>query len=424
MASSHRSRGFTLVETMISLAVTAIVLAGAVLSATAQNRAHHKQQRLRTAQAASRDALVLLERTVPLAGYGMDASLALDFRWYTPAAGVCPSEMGGCPRDAIQNADELVFYARNPKYWVAPMSQTNPPAPKGKAWMLSSITSTYVKLDAHQGDQFLPGQILQVICPGTLNYAYFTVKTAAGPFAADTAGAQVDLLTVDANNPFKRQDVAAGLSMTTTCRVFQIDRYRLHVSPVAMGGGRYDPYLVLDDGVNPEVPLVEGVEAFQVSYVFASSTVGVVGEVPGTAVVWSSANADQTVTGPAPQSIARTNFPGNAPQPSQTTYTPSSFYQYVSTDPMRSTNHQANIRAVHIAMVLRSTEPDPASISTLGGAPYVVGPAFTLLNQQGVPDWVKNAPKVALLDQDGFQRVQVDTIINLPNMLVRSLPAF
>jgi type IV pilus assembly protein PilW len=414
---SHR--GFTLIEAVISMAVSAIVLAGAIVAANAQTRAFHEGQRLRTAQASSRDALVLLERTVPLAGYGMDPALAIDFQWYTPAMGLCPAEMGTCPRDATNNTDELVFYARNPDYWVAPVGTPSPPAPKGKAWMLSSITATDVHLDAHQGDQFLPGQILQAVCPGTLNYAYFTVKTAVGPLASDTAATEVDLVTVDTANPFKRQDVAVTLAMGTACRVFQIDRYRLHVKPVALGNNRYDSFLVLDDGVHPEVLLVEGVEAFQVAYVFVNPAVGMVGAAANTPINFVTANADQTVSGTGAERIAKTNFPGNAPQTGQTTYSPSSFLLYSYTNAARQSIHQANIRALQIGMIVRSPEPDSSSLANIA-----VGDTFEILNQHGIPNWVKNQPKTSLHGSDGFQRVQVETTINLPNMLVRSLPAF
>lgn len=420
MAKIHPSRGLTLIETMITLAVSVIVLAAAVTAANAQSRAYYKGQKLRTAQGASRDALVLLERMVPLAGYGLDAALAIDFQWYTPPASLCPPEIGTCQRDRTDDADELVFYARNPSFWVAPGGAVTP-APKGKAWMLSSVDSTWVKLDAHTGDQFLPGQILQAVCPGTLNYAYFTVKTktpASAPYGAETAAAQVDLQDVDLANPFKRQDVAKNLAMGASCRVFQIDRYRLHVKPVSMGNGRYDPFLVLDDGVNPEVLLVEGIEAFQVAYVLADPS-GVAGDAPGTAITFSTANADQTVTGTiAPESIARTNFPGSAPKTGQTVYSPSSFYLYSYSSTARQTIHQANIRAIEIALVARSPEPDPTSRTNL-----VVDDQFTLLDQKGIPNWIKNEPKLSL-GTDGYQRVRVQATINLPNMLVRSLPAF
>jgi type IV pilus assembly protein PilW len=434
MTRARAPRGFTLIEAVITLAVSAVVLAGALAAVNEQNRVYTKNQRLRTAQATSRDALLYLERTLPLAGYGMDPALALDFQWYT---GPCPAAIGTCSRDRTDDADELVFYTRNPNYWVPPENADGtlpdlfPPTagdpftpPKGKAWALRAVDkvgNASITIDAHVGDSFLPGQILQLACPASLNYAYVTVSTrapAAGAYAAETASVSISLQPVVSSDPFRRQDVAGKFASLASCRVFQIDRYRLHVTPVAQGGGRFVPLLMLDDGVNAEVPLAEGVEAFQVAYVFADAAAGTAGTTSAAAITFLYANNDQTVTGTGTNRIARTAFPGNDPTASQTAYAPSSFYTYAYTSDARKTVHQANIRALKIGLVIRSTDIDPAALRA--NAVSAVG----LLNQSALPTWLSSEPKMAQLGTDGYQRVRVETTINLPNMLVRSLPAF
>jgi type IV pilus assembly protein PilW len=286
-----------------------------------------------------------------------------------------------------------------------------------------------VQLAARTGDVFPNGQILQVVCPGTLKYAYFTVSTTT------TATANVALIVplagADTSNPFRRQDVAGGM---VNCRVFQIDRYRFHIRPVLQGGGRYVPYLVLDRGidvtggaggapdglvdVNDEVLIAEGIEAFQVAYEFPNPDLGRAGATASTSLTFSTAVGDQTMSEAAgPSKIAMTAFPGTLIS-GQTDYAPSSFFRYSFSDPMRQTFHQANIRAVEIALVARSPDPAPTAPTNLQ-----VDSTFRLFNQSGAPTWITSAPKLAS-GTDGYQRVQVDATVDLPNMTVRSIPGF
>ncbi len=69
---------------------------------------------------------------MPQAGYGMAPSLAFDFNRYT---GPCPPLLvsgSGCKRDRVDDSDELVFYARNPSYWVpADPTGASTPSPPG-----------------------------------------------------------------------------------------------------------------------------------------------------------------------------------------------------------------------------------------------------------------------------------------------------
>ena len=58
-----------------------------------------------------------------------------------------------------------------------------------------------------------PARSCRRCAPARSNYAYFTVKEAVAPLAADTAAQDVTLVTVDTANPFKRQDVAVTLAM-------------------------------------------------------------------------------------------------------------------------------------------------------------------------------------------------------------------
>lgn len=431
MTHMTRSRGLTLVEILIALVVSSIALTAALLAARSQQAAYDAGNRLRAAQETARSALLSLESKVPLAGFGMDAPLALDFGWYDPTAnGTCPSDVSPCQRDRTGDSDELVFYARNPAFWVGQgASKAASTPPKGRAWNVTAVLNDTVTLDARAGDAFPKGRILQVVCAGTLRYAYVTVDQTQ-EITADGSVA-LTLASVDAANPFRRQDVAAGLDCITTpsptAKAFQIDRYRYHVRPVSLGGTRRDPYLVLDHGVDTdldgdvdtddELLIAEGIESMQVAYVFAEPTIAVAGSVPGTAIsllAGGTATPDKTA-----QTIVRTDFPGPLAA-SGFVYESSSFYPYGLVKPpaQRLTNAQANIRRLVITLVTRSPLPDNTRVANMR---YGAGSPLYRLNQNAAPTWITAEATATATGDDGYQRSVVETSVSLPNMTARTM---
>lgn len=423
-----RSRGVTLVEILVALAVSAIALTAAILAANSQQSAYNSGNKVRGAQDAARSALLAVEAKLQLAGYGMDAPLAFDFGWYDPTAnGTCPDEAIPCTPDRIDGSDELVFYARNPAYWVGQgANQAASTAPAGRAWHVPALLGNILTLDARANDVFRKGQILQLVCAGALSYAYVTVDQtttvpADGPVDLTLAG------VVDAN-PFRRQDVGAKLDCITTpsptARAFQIDRYRYHVRPVNVGG-RYDPFLVLDAGVDTDLDgdvdaddetlIAEGVESLQVAYVFAEPSIPPAGNVSGVPISFKD-GATYTPDAAA-NVIVRTNFPGPL-APSGMVYESSSFYGYSLVKPpaARKTNAQANIRRAIVTFVTRSPTPDPVVNSNLK---YATGSPLYKLNQNAGAAWVLSERGVR--GDDGFQRTVVETSVGLPNMTARTM---
>ncbi len=393
-----KSRGFTLVEILIAVTVASITLVAAVGAANAQQRAFYNGQKIRAAQNSGRAALMLLEQKLPLAGFGMDAPLAFDFGWSDK-----PSV------DRTNDSDELVFYARNPAYSVPddPAAQ-----PSGHAWRVTSFTGDSVTVDARPDDVFRQGQVLQAVCTGEPRYAYFTVSTTKKVGSGDVGNCTVLLEAVgNGSNPFRRQDVASGLTCATNGGVlFLIDRYRFYVRAVTVDG-RTDPYLVLDTGVDEdgngsvdladELLVAEGIEAFQVSYVLTSGAIANGGSSGG-------ANGG---------AIVATTFPGTVAA-GQFAYTPSSFYQYSLIPPLpaaRLTNDQGNIRTVSISLVARSPEPDPATPANLRWDDPTPNRLFRG-NQTSIPGWVPN--------DGGYQRVVLETGVTLPNMTIRAMSYF
>jgi type IV pilus assembly protein PilW len=443
-AHSH-PRGLTLVELLVAMTVTAVVVAGSVVVANSQQKSFADGMRLRGAQGSARRALLALEQVLPTAGFGLDAPLAFDLQAWTTnptvtsTALACPSTMGGgsagCPVDSTSTSDELVFFARNPLYWIPGVNADDP---VGNAWRIVGVTSSSVTVKARAGDVFRNGQIFQAVCPGSASYAYFTsAQTVRVTAAADTT---IRLQGVVAANPFRRQDVAAALGCFSfaigadPARLFLVDRFRFHVRPVAtgtsMGATRYDPLLVLDRGVDMDLDgdvdeddeqiLAEGIESMQVAYGFYNGTeIPQAGTTAGTALTFSSATA--AAAPKTAQAISTTLFPGVTPPTGKTAYYVSSFYPYTFGPPPateRTTNHQANIQAVRVAFLARSLETD-----IRGGASTRVDSFLPLLNQSAAPTWITSY-RNALGGQDGYQRVVLETSVLLPNMATRAMTYF
>ncbi len=443
-------RGVTLVELMVALAVSAAVMVGVVAAVQAQQQAYYNGHKTREAQGAGRTAFLVMERALRRAGYGMDPALALDFNFYGTDSepfpdgdALCPTQMGGCPRDSTGNADELVFYSRDPKYWLP----SNPGVePRGSVWRLLTRPASganganQITVEAHQGDRFLRGQILQAVCADGNVYAYFTVSNdfpANSPttqVAANGTSAQLTLFGTSASDPFRRQDLVTTDCSPPNALVFKIDRYRFHVRPWVVSAGppaEYDPYLVLDMGVDlsgngsvgpeDELLIAEGIEQMQVAYVLANPALASVGDgSPGTAITFTDEDPGAnppSLGATAADTIYKTAYPASINTSAQM-YSKASWYGYNSTDPQRSTNNQANIRMVRIAVITRSSTPDLAS-----STPIAMTNSFTLYNQQGAPTWItQNANRGA--GWDGYQRVRMETTVPLPNMVIRGMTAF
>ena len=430
MRTHSPHRGVTLLELLIAMAVTAVVLAGAIVVVHSQQKAYHDGTRLRGAQGSARRALLALEQALPSAGFGLDAALAFDLSgWY--ATGPCPAEMGGCPRDSVANSDELVFFARDSRYWI-PAKNTDDPI--GNAWRITTVTNGAVTVNARAGDVFRKGQIFLAVCSGSV-FAYFTSAQTIQPLAA--AGVQsINLEPVVAANPFRRQDVAVANACFTAAvgadpaRLFLVNRFRFHVRPVALGGAQYDPVLALDQGIDTDLDgdvdaddeqlLAEGIESIQVSYGFNTAALAPVGTTPGSAIT-SSANTAAAATTTA-NAITTTLFPGTpppSPGPKDTAYTPSSFYPYTFGPPAaaeRLTNHQANIQVVRVAVLARSVGSDVQGRTRAEGF-------FPLLNQNVLPSWITGYAST-LGGHDGYQRVVLETSVSLPNMANRAMTYF
>ncbi len=401
------------------MAVSAAVMIGLVTVVNYQQRAYYGGHRVRAAQGAGRAALLEIERRLQLAGYGMDASLAFDFDRYV--SGPCPSVMP-CDRDAIDAPDEIVFFHRNPNYWVP--TAYDPPSPEdftkepsGNAWRIVSVGLGTVTFAGRAGTSFFPGQILQAVCPGGLNYVYFTVGARLAPLAADNPTASVTLKPSAATDPFLRQDAATdGCFSSGRARMFLIERERLHIRPVTVNG-QMIPYLVLDRGLDldgdgrvttaDETVLAEGIENLQFAYLMTNTALATRGITPGEAISFAPGATGSATT----DGITTLVFPGTV-QPGQSVYRPTSWYGYTMGPPLaaeRANDHQANIRAVRVAIIARSTDRDPDTAA--------LDPTLTtLFNMNVVPSWLRAV--------SGMSRYEFETTVPIRNSAVRAMNDF
>lgn len=433
-------RGLTLVELLVALAASAIVLVSVLAAVTAQQRAYQGGQRVREAQGASRNALLFIEQKLAMAGFGMDPVLAFDLTnptdldvWTT---GPCPAIAAPCSRDRTDGSDELVFFARNPNYWIPP---PNPPPPasllRGRVWQVLNFNpgGDQITLAARQGDLFPMGQILQGVCNEGEGQIYFTVSvTAGGPGGQPLPAAQaltINLIPDVLANPFRRQN--AGDCQPT--RVYQIDRYRFHIRPVSLGGNRFDSYLVLDRGIdvngdgvidqNDEAILASGVEILQVAYHFTANIVVATGTdttLPPAGFAPSTALSIRGGTGAtataAADTITRTSFAESTQLVDARYYKDASFYGFRFGPPLapeRQTNHQANISAVTVMLVTRSDSPAPDS-----GGWIIPGPQAPVANMNQTPAWIAGG---APGGRDAYERIRLDTTVQLSNLVARRL---
>jgi len=407
-------RGVTLVELMVAVAISLVVLAAILGVVNTQQKAYFDGQKQREAQGSGREALRVIEEALLLAGYGMDAPLAFDFDRYE---GPCPAQLYPCPRDAIADSDEIVFFHRNPRYWV-PKVYTDPYA--GNAWRVLGLTAGTVSVEARLGDRFLKGQILQAVCKSGTEFAYFTVGETA---TATAAGAlDVTLLAADdETDPFLRQDdalnaIRSACFLSGEARVFLIERHRFHVRPVDTGNG-LEPFLMHDQGVDlnlddtvdagDEIAVAGGVELLQFGYVLTNPLLAMRGGTPGTAIAFAAGDLGTAST----EGLTTLQFPG-PPQGNLPAYRATSFYGYTLGPPAhdrRLTDHQANIRAVRVAVRARSAVADRS-------APALPEALTPLLNLNALPAWIDA--------NDRYNRVTFVSAVPLRNMVVRAMNDF
>jgi prepilin-type N-terminal cleavage/methylation domain-containing protein len=416
-------RGFSLVELLVALLVSAVVVAGAVALMLASQSNFRTTASSRALQETARVALGQVVNSLRGAGYGVDPMLAFDlgpmanvrvdraFNGGTFSSKAAPNAGGACAglcRDSTTAPDEIVFFSRDPLFGPHPLT----------AAVTSGSTSLTVA--AGMGGPTPPqsllslqrGQILQLVCyTGNMTWAYVEVSdkvqdngngTVRIPIAA-AATAKFATQNAWLDDPcFGTVATIAGgvppqASLQTAVEVFKVDRYRYFiqtydsagiVQPWGTAGAR--PYLMLDQGLrdgggNALVsPVAPNVEDLQFAYVFPyDTTTPLVGATPGTPL----SNDDSGVN-----------------------LAPASGGPVYSDDVAAATrqNHNpGNIGAVRVFVVVRSADQDTTQ------------PNLSVIPAAGNRAQVNNGPA-------GYVRLLVDTTISVRNlsMLAPYFPSY
>lgn len=361
-----RARGYTLVELMIALTISLIgVAAGMTLLIGTQ---HWFQSGVddRGLQETARVALDELTSRLRVAGYGLEPGMVFDMGVLqetvmdrVPPANRNQVRFGGycgdgvCVRDQIDAPDELVFYARD-KRWARDVTAVGVNA------------LTLAPAANPTPEPILRGQVLQVMCYGTGGQWLWAYVTVGAVQVENTGETQLTLAPSPGQPfdfPFQNSLLAQpcfgapALPPNPTVRAFKVDRYRYHVAAiredgavVAWGTAGARPYLMLDQGLRDEDgnpidrAVAPDVEDLQVAYVFPLAPAGqVLAVTPATQVLPDIGGVDEGVFNlkPARPFV----IPSFATAPSDI-------------DLARTSHHPANIRAVRVAVTVRTARKD------------------------------------------------------------------
>lgn len=357
-----RSGGFTLIEMMVGLTVSAIIIAGSITLMVNQQQAYQNSANDRAGQESARLALTAMGDALRRAGYGIHPAATFDFGTIQTvlfnSVSSAPVQFIGrdCDTnvacrdnvDPLSGSDQIAFHARDPYFVRALFAQP---------------TADQIVVAGTLSSPLLKGQILAVACGGSCGrrWAYVMVDhTTSGSavtnifLQASGSGLdfpyQNDALTdscygsylwdgvLDANTGLPVNQNAFALSS----KVFKVDRYRFYVARyLDPDNNQQRPYLMLDQGLSDDqghpitVPVAADIEAIQFTYIF-----------PNAPVV-----ANQTIGGTPPTAIA------NGPTGIDLTVSPPLLADTRNSF-SRQSQSPANIRAVKMSVVVRSPETD------------------------------------------------------------------
>jgi type IV pilus assembly protein PilW len=378
MKRSRLTQGFSLVELLIAMAVSLLVIAGAMALLVSQQRIFQVSSADRALQETGRIALEELTSNLRMAGYGIDPAYAFDFgdlatarqdRAPVNANVSAASTFASCKsvtcRDSIAGSDEVVFRYRNPSFV--------------RSLAAAPTTGDSITIAGPLRAPLFRGQILQVMCfAGDMRWAYVTVGTTVQ--VTDATTVDVPLATAVADQfPFQNGYLtdscygataprdADALTFMAAAKVYKVDQFRYYVArydgsgtPVTDVTSTARPFLMLDQGLVNGDPILNvvapDVEDLQFAYVFPNSAAAnqLVGATASTPISADLAGIDVDPDNGPP---AFSDETGSLPRLSQ---------------------HPGNIRAVAISVVARSPDSDSrvfeSAIPAAANRPTTTGP--------------------------------------------------
>lgn len=355
----RQRRGFTLIELMVSSAVTFITVLAVSAAFIGYSRSFYTQAGIRGGQASLRQTHLMVVRNLRMAGYGMEPPLAFGF----------PDHWSREDPSAINRSDRLVFRMRNLAFNA----------------FAASVDVTNIKLEKPLTSVMRLGQIIQVVCPGAISVTY-------AQLSADAPVGSTVLSLATANGTFPRLNdftpACFGAVSGTTSRltVFKIDVFDYSIqlidddaNPTTPGR----PYLFRRHGLgetDPDTygePVAEDIEALRVTFVRED----------GTSFV-------PKPTDPAPE------------------------YSTSLDSALRANNNPANIRAVVIGLVARSTTRDTGA---LPGTMNQI-PSFGRKPSDGTPEPALTVDSLGKPLPAGFRRIVSEMSVQVRNMRSSEMP--
>ncbi len=346
-----KTRGFTLIEVMLSVTILAFVMAGISSVLIKQSQASVQQLQQRDMEESGRLALMELARAVRLGGYGINPLGAFDFDRYgcaTPGTGT--SCNNGKTRDAVDAPDELVVSWRDPTFSRSATGITG-----AGPWTVTVAT-------ALPAQPLLAGRIVQLLCAGAEPSVYLALSSDTAP-----SGTSMVLRQLGAADGYYTGYLSSGALNTTpangcfaTASVMMVERTRYYVAADTDGV----PSLWRERGRQQGNELLfRGIEDLQLTYDIgqppAGSAFAAGGATPATAPACASTlwTFGTCVTSNPPLETA------TAPDWRIDNYDSANRY----------TGHPVNIRNVNIFIVaratLRSSDGSGDGVPLLGNRP-------------------------------------------------------
>lgn len=362
-------RGVTLVELLVGTVITTIILAAVGMAVIAVQRSYVVETQVKGAVESGRSGMSFLERSVRLAGYGLDPRFAFDFDTTGVPGNVKDNYELTLPSGEKVLTDDLAFRYRDPAFL-----------------RRGSITGGNLALQSPFGVTLRAGQPLIVSCVGGQEYVVVRLTAPVSDATATAAPIGIDV------NPFPptggRQCLSSGGADAPFVMLMQEVRVRLLVMDGRSFLVAYRDFNGVAGNTN-YVTLAQDVESFQVAYVMNRPR-------PDAAVAPAAVDAAST---PANWVLgdAGSNAANVTPDPA----TQAPLYSTPYDDALRYNNHPANIRSVRLSFVLRSMDREATGRQTFA------------------PIRLENAPAVSTV-ADGFFRTSVTTAVRVPNMLSRS----
>jgi len=339
-------KGFTLIEVMVSSAVSLVAVAAASQALISQYGALQGRDLSRQANGSAREATQFLDTTLRMTGFGVDPRWAIDMN-YRCTGQPC--------RDSANGPDEIVVTSRDPRYRYQAQGEglcANPAGCfSGDAWPITAATTTPPSLTVtfQPGTSLEAGRVVLAMCAGGQNPVMLTLAGAVSlPSVAPAGSVVINRFSTDMTlGPYNATGSLLTCHGQPGAAMFLVDRARFFVQ--TLNG---TPWLMLDtgrdldgDGVLPPadqddlIPVAKNVVDMQVAY--ALDPCGGVPAGPDYDGNWVIGDTK-----------------GRQEEPLRVTNPPAPTYGASSSDPARCTLSPANVRGIRVSLRLQSDRVD------------------------------------------------------------------